>query len=512
MTTAISLRPATIDAPARLIGSRRVLDLPVLTICATTAAAAAVMFWAIHYNLTDDGYITLAYAKQLAFHGDWGMVPGRFANSATSPLNVLLIAFGTVVTRRPLLGLGITYVAAFTVLAWTTARTARALDVPLVSSVVAVALVFVNPVVLASTGLESVVYAALLGALLCCAVEDRPALFGVAAGLALLCRLDTIVFIVPFLLCTASLRRHLLKSGGLAIATALPWFIGRWFAGSAIPDTFVIKTLQHSFGVVTFWNRAFRFMDDAGEVSRWSFVPMFMGAAAFAVWLVVNIILRFDRRFLPVAALGVGGIAYYGTYSLLNVPPYHWYFSPPIACAAIVLAFVIGDAVRRLRQWNARLWPWALALFVLPGLVVVRQTIVVAHHGLPWRERPITYGNLADPDGYRALAAGLRYTLGHEKVAAGPGEIGILAFYCDCQVVDPFADQHSAVPLIERRIDDAGSVMRALLKLNYHYLDRSGPPAVDYYVEYGPGWVTGSYVWNVWSPTKHFGHFRLVQA
>src|SRR4051794_2403722 len=40
----------------------------------------------------DDAYIQLQYARDLASHHTWGFLPGRAANTSTSPLNVLLTA------------------------------------------------------------------------------------------------------------------------------------------------------------------------------------------------------------------------------------------------------------------------------------------------------------------------------------------------------------------------------------------------------------------------------------
>src|SRR3954453_23685426 len=53
------------------------------------ALLAAIVFWFMHQAMVDDAYITLAYIRELAFHGNWGMLPGRVANTATSPLNIL---------------------------------------------------------------------------------------------------------------------------------------------------------------------------------------------------------------------------------------------------------------------------------------------------------------------------------------------------------------------------------------------------------------------------------------
>ncbi len=510
MTTSITSEPIAIDIAPHVV-SRSTVDLPVLFFYEAVGLAAAVMFWAIHYNLVDDAYITLGYAKQLAFHGNWGMVPGSSANSATSPLNVMLLAAGTFLTRRPFLALGIVYVASYTVLAWTLARAARALRLPLTSAVLAVALVFLNPWVLSSTGLESVVYAALLASLLCCAVEARPVLFAIVAGVGLLCRLDMIVFIVPLVLWVPALRRNILRTTGIVAAISLPWFVLRWFiAGSAIPDTFVIKTLQHRFGDITFANGPFRYTSGSSEAARWAFLPVLVGGIALVAWLLYSVIFEhgLERRLYPIPALGIGGFAYYTVYAFLKVPPYHWYYCPVMIAAAIVLGFVAGDVVRRLRRVR-RYRQWAFACFVPLVVLVGAQALVIKHHGLPWRYAALFHTNWAEPDYYRVMGRELHAIVG-DKTVTSPGELGALAFYCNCNVVDSFSDQRYATPLIDDRIDEAGPVLRWLLNLNYYNLDTAKAPPAAYDLVYGSGWVHAPNTWNVWSSWKGYGHFTLV--
>src|SRR5881398_3455090 len=81
------------------------------------ALLGVAAFLLVRSSLTDDAYITLSYAKNLAVHGEWGMIPGQPANSATSPLNVLLLGALTLVTRiagapHPVVALGVLTVAA----------------------------------------------------------------------------------------------------------------------------------------------------------------------------------------------------------------------------------------------------------------------------------------------------------------------------------------------------------------------------------------------------------------
>jgi hypothetical protein len=50
--------------------------------------------------LIDDAFITMTYARNLRDHATWGLIPGRTANTATSPLNVLAIAGVSLAVRN----------------------------------------------------------------------------------------------------------------------------------------------------------------------------------------------------------------------------------------------------------------------------------------------------------------------------------------------------------------------------------------------------------------------------
>ena len=80
---------------------------------AAVAVVSAVVWLGVRGSLIDDSYITLGYARNLAEHFHWGLVGAETANSATSPLNVLLLALGGTLTRvaggqvHPVAGVGI---------------------------------------------------------------------------------------------------------------------------------------------------------------------------------------------------------------------------------------------------------------------------------------------------------------------------------------------------------------------------------------------------------------------
>lgn len=88
----------------------------------------------------------------------------------------------------------------------------------------------------------------------------------------------------------------------------------------------------------------------------------------------------------------------------------------------------------------------------------------------PWAVMPIS-SNWASPAEYAALAA---------RVPSGAtvetfGEVGTVAFYCDCIVVDRLSDRTQLSDLLRAKRADAGPVVRTLLDVNY-YRFKSGPP------------------------------------
>lgn len=60
-----------------------------------------------------------------------------------------------------------------------------------------------------------------------------------------------------------------------------------------------------------------------------------------------------------------------------------------------------------------------------------------------------------------------------------PGEIGTLAYFCECRVVDQFADRGRFTPLLEKRLATSDGVTRTLLEWNYARFDRPVAAPLD---------------------------------
>ena len=59
------------------------------------ALVGAIVIYAAQRGLIDDAYITLSYVRNVAEHLHWGLIPTEESNTATSPLNVMLLVLAT---------------------------------------------------------------------------------------------------------------------------------------------------------------------------------------------------------------------------------------------------------------------------------------------------------------------------------------------------------------------------------------------------------------------------------
>lgn len=474
------------------------------------AGLAGLVFWLAHAGLSDDAYITLDYARNLAERGSWGLIPGVESNTATSPLNVLLLAAVMALARlltgapHPVAALGVVTIVALAATGWWWMRVTAALRVSLPGAALGIALLVLSPLALSAVGLETAVLVALLLGMLSETVpkrSSRPLVFGILAGLAILARLDAVVFVLVLVLGTASLRRGWRRILPAASAVALPWFAWSWwFLGSAIPTTLAIKQLQSYPEGWTFVGGPVLLLRDSTLPAVVSLLPAALGLVALAVWLGHRVRGGVSNRLVPLARFAGAGVVYFAVYCALAVPPYLWYYVPTVAALSLFLAAALIPAGQRPARHGATL----VGVLLVIGALGTDLT-----HGLPWRSPPI-FGNYAEPDDYARVGRQLPPLLAGAAVES-PGELGTLIYHCRCAVTDQFSDPGRALPFVEAQIRSAGPVARSLLELNYRRLDRGvGPVPAKYRLDWAPGWVAERPgVWNVSSPASGRGHLTL---
>jgi hypothetical protein len=375
-------------------------------------------------SYTDDAFITLSYVKTLVQSHTWGMHAGHVSNAATSPLHVLLLSALTVVVRDPLIGLYLFDVGVVFAFYFVFRRISRNSGAPEAWPLLATVLLYVNPLLVSTQGLESYLYLLMLVVTCMLHAEDRHWLAGVACGLLYLARPDGCLAAVVLAVACISQR----KWRGLVfllplMLIGLVWTWVSWkYLGSPIPDTFFIKQGQIFQGGFTFFS---------GLLFYFSRFPI-----ALALSFAPGIALLFYR---PTAWSPFGKIfwllltayvtLHFAGYALLRVPPFHWYYAPEAAFCA--LAGSLGSAChigKKLKGSNL-----AIALLVFGSLIPVLMSIFLTS------TLPIST-NWANANGYRKIAEWLNRNIQDDKIALR-GELGVLQYYTRADMIDEFSDR-----------------------------------------------------------------------
>jgi hypothetical protein len=446
-------------------GGRRIrtaVSWPTAALVGLTAIGATLLYWLVHVAFIDDAYITLTYARTLADHGEWGMLPGHEANSATSPLNVLLQGGLTAIVGDPVVALGVLYVLTCVALAIGLLGLGGTLGLGYRVAVIGTPLFVANPLLASTIGLETMLVVTALTYLTWACARGDATMAGLALGVMLWLRLDTVVIAGILVLATPALWRRLIQVGALAAAVVGPWLVFSWIAfDSAIPDTLVIKQ-GGSWGdfLTALTTRYYR-------MNSWAAIAVLVvgavGLLAALTWP------AWRQRCMAagssvVPALAVAGSAYFGLIWALDIPPFLWYYGPTLA--ALTLTAAIGLAT--FSSTHFRVYVRAAAVTV--GVVLIVMTLIPweirtsAH--VPLREMPI-HANWARPAEYAEVGRELGDIVGDTPVH-GPGEVGTLAYFCECTIVDRFTDRAVLADKIEQARADS-----AFFRLNYSGLNLS---------------------------------------
>jgi hypothetical protein len=442
---------------------------------AGTAVLAGLVYLVVSPTLIDDAYITLDYARNFGLHLHWGLVPGLVDNTATSPLHVLVLAVLIAVFRNGLIALGVSFMLSAVGLEWGLRRAARAVGLPAWTGLLATVLCLVNPLMLSSVGMEVMPCAALTAWLLVASVERRPWSLGLLAALLAVLRADFVIIAAVVFLFRREFWVGACKSVGTAVIVAASWYVPSWFLlGSAVPDTLVIKTLPggRHWGGYTFGSGPALYWHVYPVAAVLACAPAAAGVLTWLAWAALRQPLPRMRGLDPMAALPVAAIAHYGAYSALGVPPYHWYYGPTIVLTTIFVAAAVTMTVAA-KPRGLRLALRA-AVMTAAVLLVCADIGTYAAPGIPRTYAPIAT-NWAATTTYRKIGLQLPGLIGNHPVG-GPVEVGVIDYYCDCDVYQYFSDRGyfpAELARYERRL---GAIGKAVMRLNVTYLDRSMRP------------------------------------
>jgi hypothetical protein len=134
-----------------------------------------------------------------------------------------------------------------------------------------------------------------------------------------------------------------------------------------------------------------------------------------------------------------------------------------------VTALVVAQSDRATSPRRvAALGAVSLVLLAAAGYDIVR--------GVPWETPPIDT-NWATRAEYQQVAEDIS-TMAPGATVVSPSEVGVLAYFCDCEIVDFISDPGRTERDIAAHTQQSGPLMRQLLKLNYiHHVPAAPKPA-----------------------------------
>ncbi len=470
--------PPTRDVAGRLLAPRLLLALAV--VLAVVAYAAA-----FRGRYVDDAYIQLAYAQALVTDGTWGLSPGRVANTATSPLNVMVtavvgLALGSLVDAAYWL-----IVVELLALLGVLLLLSRGLVGHAYFGVFAFVAFATNPLLLSTLGLELLLYTLLFVVSLYLCLTRRWLLMALALALLTLARPDgALLFVLLLVLAPASLRTKGLILLLYALAL-LPWHLYSWIhLGSLVPDTLFLKKAQpawsgHHFaeGLRIYWGR----------------YRLATAAAFFLLPLgVLPLVLlwrswwrdREQRRII--AAVAGYGLIHFGAYAILKVPPYHWYYVH--AMIAVVFLGSLG-LTTALQRGLVMLPHRAVATGVRAAAPLIPAAWLIAlgvSNGFPFREPPI-HTNWATPAAYEEIGRWLRDNVAPGATVELSGEIGTLAFYSERRLVNEFSDLNITTAIINDLHYTERPLVGPLFRANLRWRKPQDPlPPATYLLQHIP--------------------------
>jgi len=417
--------------------------------------------------LVDDAFITLRYVRTLHASGTWGFFPGYTANTATSPLNVLLLTLMSLITGSDLGAVVWITVVELLILAQFLRGIGNRLGLPLFGWLAFVSLV-VNPWLISTLGLESFLLVTLMTGALYFLVAGRLDAMAFACGLLAITRADGILLPAVAVIFVSPSRR--LRFLSLLLATIAPWYLFSWIhLGSLVPDSLMLKANDP-------WD-GFTFVNGLQLYVRTYPLQTFLTFVGLPV-----AVLAWSKR---VRALGsiVAIVAAYAAlhfvaYSLLRAGPSHWYYVPEIAGVVLLGTLVVSVWCRDLRGRHRTLS--RLVAGVAFGLPVAGMLALFGIYRLPLDEM-FVHTNWSTPAQYRAVGEWLKAHHGGE-VGSASTEIGTLVYYCDCFLINQFGDRGWLNDKVAR-YKDSGDLRSSLAQLNFlFYTPQPQFPAETYWL------------------------------
>lgn len=364
----------------------------------------------------DDAAITMRYAARISGGDGWTYNDGDRTNGASAPLYTMLLTFLHLIGFQLETAVRLVAVVCYAATFGLAARLGHRIAGPVAGIA---AIIFLAGSVqfrlLAMSGMESGLAAALGLAAILLAVNRREWLAGVVVGLAVLNKLDA-GFLAIAIAIALTLAHHRLPWRLVvgAVAVFAPWAIfSQLYFGAILPNSAAEKLGNESEGVVL--NHAWIFNNIRYDHG----VPVLILGIAALVGVVFLLIRRDQERFAGLLALMVWPALHILAFSYLNFGgTYSWYTTviyPPICVAA---ACTLGLILRR--GWQT---PHLMARVVAVGLVLGLGFYAVNHHKQEWRQAKVVLTHGHQMDGYEYFEQTRKQSGIYLSQVASPGDV-----------------------------------------------------------------------------------------
>ncbi len=416
----------------------------------------------------DDTYITLCYVKTLLESHTWGFFPNHIANSATSPLNVIILTIIGFFTKTPEVAIKwfalIDYILLFILL---NKISINLLKTQIFGYLAFSALLF-NPLLLSTLGLESILFVTLFVASIYFYTEKKWYFLATILALLTITRPDGGLFFIVFLMFvpTVKLRLRFIIVYLLVIA---PWYLFSWiYLGSVLPDTFFIKISQKAWGPWDFYNGIVLYYNrfPLETILSFLFLPSLILLLNKNVWKLRYIIL----------IIGISGLAHFAGYSLLHVPPYHWYYTAEIVVIILLGALFLSASYKyATKKWAKKLFGILMLFYFL--IPLFGMFYIIKKDAYYIKEMPI-HTNWASHEKYKEIGLWLKKHYPQETIDI-LGEIGTIAYYSNSYLLDLFSDRKWMNKYVAKNTGKKG-IKPKILKINLFFMSHSRFPKASY--------------------------------
>jgi hypothetical protein len=415
------------------------------------------------YSLIDDSFITLSYARNIFTNHIWGMSQNAISNTATSPLNVILLAIiGTLVGNYIdgiviLSSLIILFIIIFLI---------KIFDKRMPIVIALGSIILFNPLFLSTLGLESLLYGLLITIIIYQLIKKNYKLIGLFLGFLTITRPDGILLlsVIIFYFILEKRKKEIKVILFYFLCIVIPWLFFSWiFLGSFIPLTFFIKVRQVWPSGIFYVIGPFLYFKKIFFPSLFSISPIF-----FLVILLILNRFKFDKN---EKILLIFSSVYYFVYSLLRVPPYHWYYVPPLFSLILILGFQLKKLDR------ARITEIIILYFLtfLPFIVIV---VLLFKGGYYLNEAPI-HTNWASQSDYKKVANWIDENIAPNEKICIHSEIGTINYFVkNSSLSEDFVINDAFVKRILDKSKSKYTWLYPLLKTNflfYKYSENNKP-------------------------------------